>query len=644
MELSPIALSRESFGGKAHGSADSNPSPTNEEHDVVKIVPNEQQPESAEIATVMESGKLTTGSPSWYLGSHPEATPPLSNTSSEFSLESLSDNDGIPDENSKEGFGETGDQHEQLKLPAGGDVASSEVDPKIEIVEDHPVEQKMDDDNQGEQAKDSTTTTNDHQESEASVDQECSSQSADQQTMSSVELEEKSAVKLNLSASKQEAVEEDNENVTDETPETSHTSSTHGEEQEQTSPDADALIQDATEKVKKFIYELSILNASEQDADTSSSENSPRNESSTSVSSNDDATKEMSKDNDHDNDNGVLGDGESSVDNVDTERDAGQEKEAASYESLEVSGSHIENGCESQLDSKRLSDASTLSNTVVSDARIWQSPPRRQSTDMSFGTPGTPRTPGGNHDYTEAKKELGATSLEFIQRLRGAAQKRKQNLTRSRDSLVAKEREQREAVAALKVVPKQKPPTPNVQSLAKETTSKTIANSFKAKPLPATNGELGSGGLKGIPKVAKKPTTVAASPLLGARRVNPPKVKSLQAPVTKPRIVNKDDSLVPKTKKMHPVNNNTGTFKARPAPPTTGALGRSGQFGVPKIPKRPVTVPSSPCLGPRRRHSSIVPGKENQKQTRRLSTGMVKSTPSHQPAVSKASSMVSPIF
>lgn len=41
---------------------------------------------------------------------------------------------------------------------------------------------------------------------------------------------------------------------------------------------------------------------------------------------------------------------------------------------------------------------------------------------------------------------------------------------------------------------------------------------FKARPLPATTGELGKGGQIGVPRVAKRSPTVPSSPLLGFRR------------------------------------------------------------------------------------------------------------------------------
>jgi hypothetical protein len=46
-------------------------------------------------------------------------------------------------------------------------------------------------------------------------------------------------------------------------------------------------------------------------------------------------------------------------------------------------------------------------------------------------------------------------------------------------------------------------------------------------------------------------------------------------------------------------------FKARPVPLSVGMTGYGGQFGVPKVPKRPVTVPHSPFLGPWRQSKSV---------------------------------------
>ena len=673
MELSPIAQTRDSLGAKAIGLASVEATTNNASPLVPKatatVIEAEQSENEQPVLTddVLVEPEKPLG-PSWYLGS--EATTPVSNTASdEFSLESLdSDNndEGKISGEKMSGKGQvgTGDGPQaQDEAPGfgGGPGASDEVEPKNESTEKQKEElaEQLVNDLENDPAESATTPVeNEHRESEDKAERE----------FEEAEAEEKSPWKSLLpeqTSEKRTTTEKLCDDLTtDESPKTDHTSSGSDddgddgddEEEDRTSPDADALLKDATEQVKKFVYEMNILNASQEDSGTYTSESSTLSKSSDFVSIKDDIVqtedKEKLLDNDHDDDknDGVLGGGESSVRMSDAGEDRTcQEEEHVpdsikSPEKCHSIEKLVENkNVESEQDGvTRLSDSPILSNGAAGETRVWQTPPRRSSINQSFGTPGTPRTPGGNHDYTDARNDVGSNSQQFHQLLRGAAQKRKQNLARSRDSLVAKEREQRETVAALKEASKHFiPPTSTVQNTSKGIIRKQKANTFKAKPLPATNGELGHGGMKGIPKVAKKPTTIPSSPLLGARRLNPPAVKSLQAPVTKPRTIDMGDSAVPKVKRIHFAPATTGTFKARPLPPTTGNLGRSGQFGVPKVPKRPVTVPSSPCLGPRRRHSSVVSGKENPQQSRRISTGMVKSTPSSKVSVSKTSAKVS---
>lgn len=421
------------------------------------------------------------------------------------------------------------------------------------------------------------------------------------------------------------------------------------------SPDTEALIQDATEKVKRFVHSLSFSmngsNVKEDAVDVSSDQEIVLTESSISaVESNYGGGDDLEESNliitetrnsNHStrsiDDDAKLGNEESSIDNgVASPANHKVEEAYLSSEAMPTASANVSTSNENDHESKEQLDlenndmnpestkalnsssisSSNNNNESASAIRIWESPPRRRSAEISFGTPNTPRTPGGNRDYSQAKKELAGTSLEFIQKLRGAAQKRKKNLARSRDSLVNKERQQRQAVALLKVAPAQTNPSPN----NKKASCKYEKKQFKARPLPANNIGLG----KGIPRVAKRPTTVPSSPLLGARRKAVPKVKALQALATKPSAVDKQEPIHPektKTNSLHQVC----VFKARPMPATSGALGRFGQSGVPKVPKRPVTVPNSPCLGPRRRHSCIiVKGKENPTQSRRTSTGMVK--------------------
>jgi len=49
----------------------------------------------------------------------------------------------------------------------------------------------------------------------------------------------------------------------------------------------------------------------------------------------------------------------------------------------------------------------------------------------------------------------------------------------------------------------------------------------------------------------------------------------------------------------------SGTFKARPAPRSTTTRWNAGQMGIPKVTKRAVTVPVSPCLGLKRHNGPM---------------------------------------
>ncbi|CAJ1969680.1 unnamed protein product [Cylindrotheca closterium] len=128
---------------------------------------------------------------------------------------------------------------------------------------------------------------------------------------------------------------------------------------------------------------------------------------------------------------------------------------------------------------------------------------------------------------------------------------------------------------------------------------------FKARPLPETTGMKGVGGLNGIPKVAKRPITTPFSPLLGARRPDKVSVKALNAPKkTMPGPKNEEkakrNSITECPKTPPPETPTQSIFKARPMPSFVGRKGQGGLTGVPKVQKRPLTVPKSPMLGVRR--------------------------------------------
>ena len=210
-------------------------------------------------------------------------------------------------------------------------------------------------------------------------------------------------------------------------------------------------------------------------------------------------------------------------------------------------------------------------------------------------------------DLTSAKKHVDASSLAFIERLRGAAHRRKLQVARSRDSLAAKERIQLLTIATAKerqltVVPSAS--TMLAESRPSQGGSDTVDpyRPFKARPVPSTTGHIGSGGQIGIPKVEKKPTTTPFSPLLGSRRPQKEEIRALDPVRNKASRPSLSRSVEPDQKSLNrnQSQGQTVSFKARPVPSTTGIQGHGGQAGVPKIAKRPVTVPSSPCLGKRR--------------------------------------------
>ena len=262
----------------------------------------------------------------------------------------------------------------------------------------------------------------------------------------------------------------------------------------------------------------------------------------------------------------------------------------------------------------------SLSVEEKSDPLDPVSPKRASYTSNEEYNDAVPELYHLDRDLSSARKRIDESSNEFIERIRSAQRKRKVAMTRSRDSLAAKEHEQKISIAESKLKAEntraqEAENTSPIKTQRKESESVVSNKHFKARPLPATTGEKGMGGLVGVPKVESKPTTTPFSPLLGSRRRESIKIKALEKP--KPPSVKKDaeirKSSGPKTEDVNnrrsclPVtlpSNAPPAFRARPVPASTGLQGHGGQVGVPKVQKRPVTVPSSPCLGPRRRATS----------------------------------------
>ena len=180
-----------------------------------------------------------------------------------------------------------------------------------------------------------------------------------------------------------------------------------------------------------------------------------------------------------------------------------------------------------------------------------------------------------------AQQQAGASGQAFIQGLRGAAHRRKMNLTRSRDSLAAKEKERREEAERLA-----KEKLLKIQNAINGDEVEPVSTfEFRARPLPKSAQ---TQGVAGLPKIVKRQPTVPCSPLLGTRRASMP-------------------STVVSKATLQPESNDRerNSFHARPIP--KAVMNKGGQSGVPKVPKRPNTVPFSPQLGARRSRVSSQP-------------------------------------
>ena len=180
-------------------------------------------------------------------------------------------------------------------------------------------------------------------------------------------------------------------------------------------------------------------------------------------------------------------------------------------------------------------------------------------------------------DLSSAKKNLNAHSSALVQRLKGAAQRRKVHLTQKRDSLAAKEiqhLERQESVTLMNEIIEEEE-SQVVDELDKNVTtqiSTTMAANaqFKARPMP-------SNVVSGVPSRAKKAITKEISPKLGARR----------------KFSSKSNLYLSKNQDR---KSSTNSSKAKSMPKCTDGLAQ----GVQKAKKRQVTIPVSPLLGARR--------------------------------------------
>lgn len=275
-------------------------------------------------------------------------------------------------------------------------------------------------------------------------------------------------------------------------------------------------------------------------------------------------------------------------------------------------------GCSSIQDSAA---AEVRERTAGAAALTPTSPQRNESTEedrrddvndsvaSKDGSVASRRSSVGELEMERMTEELGASSLEFIRRIRAAAFRRKLDVTRSRDSLAAKERERERALAEARAAAEQKArdrrqtepmvPLHTIQSTDRNDSSPSKSKSlFHARPVPKTTGPKGSGGLSGVPKVEKKPTTIAHSPLLGNRRGRQQQRTPKDELPPQPTLDDDDDS---DSSRSPSPTRDQNIFRALPLPKSSTDSGHAGMVGVPKVPKRPSTVPNSPVLGFRRR-------------------------------------------
>ena len=190
---------------------------------------------------------------------------------------------------------------------------------------------------------------------------------------------------------------------------------------------------------------------------------------------------------------------------------------------------------------------------------------------------------GQPNDLSSAKKNLNAQSSVLAERLRGAAHKRMISITRSRDSLAAKEslhfgkhddESETDDEAARIIMDRQVA----LHKVVEEKEVRRGVENSQEKVKPSAPSIAGCEDRIGVPKITRRPTTVPISPKLGSRR--------------------DDLSLSSSAKGMPKLVKSNNTEK----PKSLGASdeGKREQRGLPTVKRRPLTIPKSPCLGARR--------------------------------------------
>ena len=205
------------------------------------------------------------------------------------------------------------------------------------------------------------------------------------------------------------------------------------------------------------------------------------------------------------------------------------------------------------------------------------------------------------NDLSSAKKNLNALSSNLVEQLRGAAQRRKRNLTRSKsheklpkeEHLSIFRKEEKLETSKINELSSEKRGKCNAAlSLSKKQDILHGGNGklLKARILPSRTTKIRNMGQVGITKVSKRSKTRAISPKLGSRRGIIDKGNVGQVGI--PKILKRST-----TKAISPkLGSRRGIINT----------GNVGQVGIPKVQKRPTTKAISPKLGIRRKKDDIV--------------------------------------
>lgn len=239
-----------------------------------------------------------------------------------------------------------------------------------------------------------------------------------------------------------------------------------------------------------------------------------------------------------------------------------------------------------QQDARLVMSPDSLVRSSIDTQHQFLTPSLRQSTATN-GTTGSSKPRATRHvvfeddlyldqpmDLSSAKKNLNAQSSALVERLRGAAQKRMMNITRSRDSLAAKEnmhQEQQNSNSKVEELPVANDvahePLPSLEAVSTPDCDPVCSSDKVSREVTERIG---------VPPVKKKAPTVPISPKLGPRR----------------------DPSSSTSKKT----TNTGTS-------LTDSMGKDGSTSIaplPAIKRKPLTIPKSPLLGARRKPESSI--------------------------------------